>query len=1260
MKKTRIFAGLLSLAMAASLLPMQAMAATPLTVGAGNYDFEDGTVPGCVLPGKNIRGNAVTAPDWSAEVADDGTGNKALKFTFDSQGGEIARSTDTSGALFRLDIAPSSWGTAKWFEYSYRYKMDSALNMTSDAFMTLTDPNFGGKMKTTYNNGKITVNNASVEPETGKWVTVKTTMYRAANATASRIAAARTTVSYENSEGEIVTGVVNETLKTAFDSNYGGAILLGLSANSANLTDRDSFMIDDISFSTLDDDELITVSFNSNGGSDIPSVKTAIGKIDLDWVETPAKQDVIFGGWYKNEELTQPFDGMDITGNMTVYAKWLSAYKLTFDTGEGGPAVDSILVAETVGKAHKMPFPKKDGYIFDGWYKDTDYTQLYDGSSVTENVTLYAKWIESSDLYNVSFNGKSYPDDLEVIQLAGSNGYWSSEAETDESGNTYMKYTRTHEGTNFVRGTILSFNTIKFPNYTGQNNNIEKNPVPEGTGYEIGYKFIPNMSYFNSFMNIMSEMSFNSYGTISYWNINSQHLTANVGDGKNTAKVYLGDYGGGFITVTIVIDPSGAIELDEDGKIINESDKGTGEQTIVYKNKSGETVTKKMEFKFQKCDQRRNYATKLAPIAINQWDDRDGDDSFYLDDIYVRPLTSKTVTFVTNDPEITVEPITTVSNMITLPDIGRDGYVLSWYKDKEFTIPFDGTDISGDMTVYAKWEKLHTVTFVTYGDEMEPITTTGTIDISSIIPKKGSFPFAGWYEDELYTTPFTATVIDRDIILYAKWESTLFDVDFESADEDYSVWNTVSALDYYSNERFMEENGNYVMKYRYNKNETLWKEGQFAFNYHIPVQLNQDGTTYEFSCKFKPTKSQLLTPILRLKGQSGYATLFNIDINNQQTVGYNGNIKDGDTRFIHYDIDGYVTLRAIVNPKDKTASVFVTGRKTDGTEFRVNYDATGVTCTNSATIDNFAIGSNPYREPKDGTEMLFDDVKLSVAKTHSVTFNYMDGRDDEIIDTNIVGTVELPNPTRENYTFIGWYKDQSFTLPFDGIGVADDMTVYAFWQTVPSIERSEPADGSSNVSARPTIKLYFDCKMDADTLNTSSIKVYKGSQEIEPEFYTVQASDENQKTVAAIQFIHALDLGSTYTVKVLTSAMNLCYNMAEEYSMSFTVEGLTLYVSDIAVTDENGGAVSSLKDNAGKKINVSFKITNKTGETANYTPILSLMKNGTLTEAAIGTGNSENVEISLPGNAEDSDELGLMVFDSIGGMKPLTDKTIIK
>ena len=1261
--KTKKFAAVLAAAaMMASVLPMQAMAATPLTSGgAVNYDFEDGTVPSCVLPEMNIGGDKkAKAPDWSAEVVDDGTGNKALKYTFNSQGGEITRSTDNSGALLRLSINPSKWGTDKWFEYSYRYKMDSALNMTSGAFMTLTDRGSLGLMKATYNDGKITVNKASVEPETGKWVTVKTTMYRSADVAASKITAARTTVSYENSEGETVTNVVNEALKGAFDTGWGGVQLLGLSANSANLTDNDSFMIDDIKFSTLDDSDLYTVSFNTNGGNDINSVKTAMGKIDLNWTGYPVKQDCIFDGWYTDEGLTQPFDETNITGDVTVYAKWIESYTLSFDTGVDGPAVADVLVDKAVGKLHKMPFPKKDGYIFDGWYKDTDYTQPYDGSSVTENVTLYAKWTESSDLYNVSFNGKSYPDDLEAIQLAGSNGYWNSEVVTDESGNSYMKYTRTHEGTKFVAGKILSFNTIKFPNYPGNSNNLTTTPVPEGTGYEIGYKFIPNKSYFDSFMSIMTAMSYGETGKISYWNTYNATagITAVCGEGNYRVQERITDYGEGFIAVTIVIDPSGAVVRDEGGNIINESNLATGEQTIVYKNKSGETVAKKMKFKFRKCDQRQSYGTMLSPITINQPGDTPGDDSFYLDDIYVRPLTSKTVTFVTNDPEITVDPISTVTSVITLPNTEKDGYALSWYKDETFTEPFDGTGITGDMTVYAKWEKIHTVTFVTYGDKLEPIKTTGAIDVSTIIPVKGNLAFDGWYEDEQYNVLFTAAKVEKDMTLYAKWKSELFEADFESADMDYSVWDSKS--DYFKNERIKEKNGNYVMKYRYGKTETTWPGTQKPFEYRIPVKMNQDGTAYELSYKFKPTKGELLVPGLSLAGQYGPATLFSIDTNNKKTVGYNGAISGGDSQFINYDIDGYVTVRAIVNPKDKKASVFITGKKTDGTEFRVNYEASDVTCTNSATIDYFVISSSLYYAPAEGTEMLFDDVKLNVAKTHSVTFDYMYDRNNEVIGTDIFGTVALPTPTRENYQFIGWYKDRTFTVPFDGIGVSGDTTVYAFWQTTPTVEKCEPSDGSTNVSTNPTIKIYFDCRMNVNTLNNSTIRVYKDGQAIESEFYTVQTSDENQKTIAAIQFNHALDFGCTYTVKVSQTVENLRYPMAKEYSMSFTVKNMTLNVSDVAVTDESGNTVTSLKDNAGKKISVSFKITNNSDEAVNYTPILSVMKNGTLTKAAIGTGNSESVEIGLPENAEDTDELGLMVFDSIGGMKPLTDKTVIK
>ena len=39
--------------------------------------------------------------------------------------------------------------------------------------------------------------------------------------------------------------------------------------------------------------------------------------------------------------------------------------------------------------------PVRDGYVFAGWYTDTEYTGKYDFSTVvTEDITLYAKWIE--------------------------------------------------------------------------------------------------------------------------------------------------------------------------------------------------------------------------------------------------------------------------------------------------------------------------------------------------------------------------------------------------------------------------------------------------------------------------------------------------------------------------------------------------------------------------------------------------------------------------------------------------------------------------------------------------------------------------------------------------------------------------------------------------------------------------------------------------------------------------------------------------
>jgi len=82
-------------------------------------------------------------------------------------------------------------------------------------------------------------------------------------------------------------------------------------------------------------------------------------------------------------------------------------YTVTFDTGEGGPAVAPQTVTQG-GTATRPPAdPAKDGFAFDGWYADANFTALYDFSApVNGNIILYAKWLPR---YTVTFmsNGGS-------------------------------------------------------------------------------------------------------------------------------------------------------------------------------------------------------------------------------------------------------------------------------------------------------------------------------------------------------------------------------------------------------------------------------------------------------------------------------------------------------------------------------------------------------------------------------------------------------------------------------------------------------------------------------------------------------------------------------------------------------------------------------------------------------------------------------------------------------------------------------------
>lgn len=141
--------------------------------------------------------------------------------------------------------------------------------------------------------------------------------------------------------------------------------------------------------------EKYKITFESNGGSIIEPIEGYKGDIITE-PEHPTKKYYKFAGWYIDKELTNKFifDKMP-EENVTIYAKW-DKYKttITFNSNKGS-SVNSI--TNYAGDKVNIPTnPIKEGYKFDGWYKEKELKNKYVFDVMPEkDITLYAKWLES-------------------------------------------------------------------------------------------------------------------------------------------------------------------------------------------------------------------------------------------------------------------------------------------------------------------------------------------------------------------------------------------------------------------------------------------------------------------------------------------------------------------------------------------------------------------------------------------------------------------------------------------------------------------------------------------------------------------------------------------------------------------------------------------------------------------------------------------------------------------------------------------------
>ncbi|MBQ2471233.1 MAG: leucine-rich repeat protein, partial [Acholeplasmatales bacterium] len=156
-----------------------------------------------------------------------------------------------------------------------------------------------------------------------------------------------------------------------------------------------------------------SVSFESNGGTDVIT-QTNIEHGGYATLPTaPTKTGYTFGGWYKDSLLETPYDfATPVTTSFTLYAKWTlvahDKYSVSFESN-GGTDVITQTNIEHGGYATLPTAPTKTGYTFGGWYKDSLLETPYDfATPVTSSFTLYAKWNVSK--FNVTF--KTYAGEV--------------------------------------------------------------------------------------------------------------------------------------------------------------------------------------------------------------------------------------------------------------------------------------------------------------------------------------------------------------------------------------------------------------------------------------------------------------------------------------------------------------------------------------------------------------------------------------------------------------------------------------------------------------------------------------------------------------------------------------------------------------------------------------------------------------------------------------------------------------------------------
>ena len=374
---------------------------------------------------------------------------------------------------------------------------------------------------------------------------------------------------------------------------------------------------------------------------------------------------------------------------------------------------------------------KKDTWLLENWYFDADLTEAYTEASFAElraqkdEIDLYAKWIDEITVTKDNFT--------EYFKVSSR---WNGGGTIGNAGISYS----------------ISPNFIFDPENSAQSVEVEVTPVLRNNNTVVwrGEAIAKELTFENDYSCGATIRLPSSAADIEF-DIREKTLEYKLLTESFTMKLLH------KVPVTITLDLG-------DGE--TDAYTATGSEKLL---KSDLPTPEKKGYEFRGWYTDAEFKTEYEDWVVNR-----------PRTLYAKFERKITVTYhMGGAAEKEAQTYFTSQNIYPGSDPEWEGYKFyGYYKSPDFeeeTKFYSGEKSEVDLDLYARWEQIRTITFVTNDDwSKEPIKIADTE-----IPKasdlkyqnyKGSLEFYAWYTDAEFTHKFDETApISGDVTLYALW-----------------------------------------------------------------------------------------------------------------------------------------------------------------------------------------------------------------------------------------------------------------------------------------------------------------------------------------------------------------------------------------------------------------------------------------------------------------------------------------------------------